>query len=87
MISTGVCDDQKPGLSEGSLDLIGEGTRGEAASKGGGASGRSELQHCPLRRSENRTLEIHRSFTSRDESSKGLFELVNVALVTIKPQS
>ena len=38
MVSTGVGDDQKAGLPEGSLNLIGEGTRGEAAGKGGRAS-------------------------------------------------
>lgn len=58
VISTGVRDDQKPGLPEGSLDLIGEGTRSEATSKGGGAGGRGELQHCPLQKSEKKTQDL-----------------------------
>lgn len=48
MVSPGVGDNQEAGLPEGSLDLIGEGARSEAAGKGGSASGRGELQHGSL---------------------------------------
>ena len=34
MVAPGVGDEEEPGLPEGSLDLIGEGSRGEAASDG-----------------------------------------------------
>ena len=34
MLKPGVGDEEKPGLPEGSLDLIGESSRGEAASDG-----------------------------------------------------
>ena len=36
VVSTGVSDNQEAGLPEGCLDLIGEGSRGEAAVEGGG---------------------------------------------------
>ena len=37
MVAPGVGDEEEPWLPEGSLDLIGEGARGEAASDGGAA--------------------------------------------------
>ena len=49
VVGTGVRDDQEAGLTESRLNLIGEGTRGEAAMEGGGASGRGKLQHSPLK--------------------------------------
>jgi len=48
MVSTRVCHNQETGLAESCLDLIGECTGGEPTVEGGGASGRGELQHCPL---------------------------------------
>ena len=35
MLKPGVGDEEKPGLPEGSLDLVSEGTRGEATSNRG----------------------------------------------------
>lgn len=52
MVSTGVCHNQEARLSESCLDLIGEGTRGEATMEGGGTSGRGKLQHCSLKWAE-----------------------------------
>lgn len=56
MVSTRVCHDQEAGLSESCLDLIGEGTRGEATMEGGGTGGRGELQHSSLKRTEKTKL-------------------------------
>ena len=38
MLKPGVGDEEKPGLSEGSLDLVSEGSGGEAASDGRAAN-------------------------------------------------
>ena len=40
-----ICNDQKTWLSEGLLDLIGEGTRGETSSNGCGSGGMCKLEH------------------------------------------
>ncbi|KAF3846841.1 hypothetical protein F7725_003919 [Dissostichus mawsoni] len=45
MVGTGVCDEQEAGLPESSLDLIGEGTGGEAPVEGGGAVFLEEMTH------------------------------------------
>lgn len=58
MVSTGVGHDQETGLSEGSLDLIGEGTGGEATMEGGGTGGRGELQHGSLRGRQKDMLQL-----------------------------
>ena len=47
MVAPGVGDEEEPGLPEGSLDLIGEGSRGEAASDGRAADvpGKTEYRY------------------------------------------
>jgi len=50
VVSAGVGHDQQAGLPEGGLDLVGEGTGGEAAVERCGAGGRCELQHGSLER-------------------------------------
>lgn len=52
MVSAGISHNQEAGLSESSLDLIGEGTGGEAAMEGGRTGGRGKLQHSPLQWAE-----------------------------------
>lgn len=53
MVSTRIGHNQEAGLSESSLNLIGEGTRGEATVEGGSPSGGGELQHSSLEWAEN----------------------------------
>ena len=48
LIDPGVGDDEKPGLPEGSLDLIGECSGGEPTGDGGGAGVTGKLQARPL---------------------------------------
>ena len=48
VVSPGIGDHQKPRLPEGGLDLVSEGSRGEAASNRSGSSGSSKLQHSSL---------------------------------------
>ena len=48
VVSPGIGDHQKPRLPEGGLDLVSEGSRGEAASNRSGSSGGSGLQHSRL---------------------------------------
>lgn len=49
MVSAGIGHDQEAGLPESCLDLIGEGTGGEAAVERGGTGGRGKLQHSSLK--------------------------------------
>lgn len=53
MVSTRIGHDQEAGLSESSLNLIGEGSRSETTSEGGGAGGRGELEHSSLKDRQN----------------------------------
>merc|ERR1719192_1625529 len=48
MVGPGVADDQETRLTEGGLDLIGEGSGGEPSSHGGAVHIPSELQDSPL---------------------------------------
>merc|ERR1719268_699957 len=48
MIAPGVGDEEKPGLPEGSLDLVSEGSGGEAASNGRAANVPGELEDSTL---------------------------------------
>ena len=48
MVSSRIGDDQKSGLFEGLLDLIGESAGGVTASDGSGASGGGEFQDGAL---------------------------------------
>ena len=64
VVGTGVCHDQEAGLTESSLDLIGEGSGGKTTVEGGGAGGGCKLQHSPLVGGERR-VELVDWLTSR----------------------
>lgn len=69
VVGTGVSYDQEAGLPEGRLNLIGEGSRGEAPGESGGAGGSSEFKHGPLEKKPirnqtfNGLFRVHRAFT------------------------
>ena len=72
MVSTRVGHKQEAGLSESCLDLIGEGTRGEAAVEGGGTGGRGELQHSSLKWAEK-----HKLYSQQNPDRYFIFNSLN----------
>ena len=58
MVSTRISHNQEAGLSESSLDLIGECARGETTVEGGSTSGRGKLQHSSLKWAKKKSQEL-----------------------------
>lgn len=61
VVSTRVSHNQEAGLSEGSLNLIGECTGRESSSKGGGTGGGGKLKDRPLRQTTNQVRNMIRA--------------------------
>lgn len=66
MVSTRIGHDQETGLSESSLNLIGEGSGSETTSEGGSARGRGELEYSSLKKNT-----IHMISLKKDKQTCG----------------